>query len=130
MAILAVRARSSSGAVLCSFWQREALPTMSGTATAWLRQLPDARLVEVFCDCPPEVAMRRFLGRVRHPGHCDGRFTPTSVLGQCEPLASQGPLGIRTFIRIDTCTPVFARDVMEMVARALGPHLSKPDGDR
>ena len=61
-AILETIAGSSGGAVLSSFWRREALSTTSGTPTEWIKHLPDARVVEVACECPPEIAADRSSG--------------------------------------------------------------------
>ena len=125
--ILATLARSSPGAVLSSFWRREALTTTSGTPTDWLGQLPDARLVEVLCECPPEVAVERFLTRKRHPGHFDELSPRTDLLAQFDLLASQGPLGIGTLIRVDTSLPVAMPDVVKAVTDALGHGTDPPD---
>ncbi len=68
-AVLETIAANSPGAVLSWFWRRERLSTTSGTPTAWLHQLPEARLIEVHCVCAPVVAAARFQARRRHPGH-------------------------------------------------------------
>ena len=118
-AILETIAGSSGGAVLSSFWRREALSTTSGTPTEWIKHLPDARVVEVACECSPEIAADRFLGRVRHPGHFDNGVTRPELLAQFERLASQGPLGIGTLVCVDTSAPVAIPDVVIAVRDAL-----------
>ena len=56
-------ADSSQGAVLDNWWRHD-------TAPARIRLL-GGRTVEVFCECDPDTATRRFAARVRHPGHLD-----------------------------------------------------------
>jgi hypothetical protein len=39
--------------------------------TAPLRELPAARLVQIVCAAPQEVAIARYASRERHPHHLD-----------------------------------------------------------
>lgn len=120
-AILEAVARSSSGAVLSSFWRRENLSKTSGTPTEWLRALPGSTLIEVLCECPPEVAAERFLARDRHPGHFDQHVTRPELLAQFEVLNKQGPLDIGPVVRVDTSSPVDLPEVLRAVADTNGP---------
>ena len=65
MEVLLALARDNVGAVLESTWHRE-------FALAQLATLP-SRIVEVYCDVPPEVAQRRYAERAatRHHVHFD-----------------------------------------------------------
>ena len=56
-------AGTSTAAVLVNWWNHD-------TAPARLHAISDS-LVEVFCDCPVDVAAARFAARDRHPGHLD-----------------------------------------------------------
>ncbi len=108
-------ARTSQGAVLSSFWRRESLSETSGTPTEWLRELPDASVVEVLCECPPRLAAARYAGRQRHPGHFDDHKRAAETAWQFEQLAAAGPLSIGPLLRVDTTRQV---DV-EVLARAV-----------
>jgi thymidylate kinase len=108
-------ARTSQGAVLSSFWRRESLSKTAGTPTEWLRELPDASVVEVLCECPPRLAAARYEGRQRHPGHFDDHKTAAELEWQFEQLEAAGPLSIGPLLRVDTTRQV---DV-EALARAV-----------
>jgi predicted kinase len=71
-----------------------------------------ARLVEVNCVCPPEVAARRYAERAasRHPVH-----VVTSLTAQMLAEFDQ-PIGIGEVITVDTARPV---DVPVLAARVL-----------
>jgi predicted kinase len=106
------RALSVSSAVLVSFWRRERVSSSAGTPTEWLGSLPN--VVEVFCECGPEVAEARFRSRVRHNGHRDA--DRTDLVAQFEALVRQGPLKIGRLVVANTETTI---DVAEL-ARQVG----------
>ena len=60
------------------------------------------RAVEVWCDCPPEEAQRRYAARRRHPGHFDDALVDDlpAVLATAEPLA------LGRVVRVSTGAPV------------------------
>lgn len=66
--VLYALAESSGAAVLVNWWNHD-------TAPARLRAISSS-LVEVFCDCPVELAAARFAARRRHPGHLDQLRSP------------------------------------------------------
>jgi glucokinase len=107
----------STGAVVVSFWRYAALSTTSGTPTQWLAGIHGARIVEVFCDCPPALAADRFLSRTRHPGHGDATATREATEAGFQQLQAQGPLGIGRLVRVATSRPVDVRLLAEEVAR-------------
>ncbi len=109
-AALRERALSLSSAVLVSFWRREQVSITAGSSTEWLRNLPN--VVEVFCECGPEVAEARFRSRVRHDGHRDA--DRTDLLVQFEALARQGPLEIGRLVVANTETDI---DIAELSRR-------------
>jgi hypothetical protein len=94
-------AKSSSGAVLTSFWHNSEMSPHSGTPTDWIASISQ-RLVEIHCLCDPEVAATRFIKRVRHPGHLDGAKRREDILSRFRTLAAMGPLGIGKLLRVDT----------------------------
>ena len=108
-------ARALPGAVLVSFWRREAIAPTAGTPTAPLTDLP-GELVEVFCRCDPEVAARRFVERSRHPGHLDRLVTFDDILPRFQRLAAAYPIGLDKVVTVDTTEAV---DIESTVA-ALG----------
>jgi len=111
-------ASTSRGAVLSSFWRRESLSQTSGTPTYWLRQLPDAVLVEVLCECPPRLAAERYAARKRHPGHFDDHKPAAELVWQFEQLAAAGPLGLGPLLRVDTRAEVDVEGLAQAVRRS------------
>lgn len=97
---LVTDALGTSDAVVVSFWRRPELSTTSGTPTAWLEQSVD--LVEVFCDCAPSIAVRRFEARRRHVRHDDHSRSTKDLLEQFTALAALGPIGLGSLVRVDT----------------------------
>lgn len=91
-------------AVVVSFWRCPELSETSGTPTPWLEQSVD--LVEVFCDCPPLVAVRRFEARRRHVRHDDEGRSTKDLLDQLTAVAAIGPIGAGSLVRVDTATYV------------------------
>lgn len=107
-------AKTSSGAVLTSFWRHSQMPSYSGTPTDWIRSNAE-RLVEVYCLCDPEIAAARFLSRSRHPGHLDNTKHREELLAHFQTLAAMGPLGLGKLLRIDTAKEIaFDRLVCEV----------------
>ncbi len=56
--------------ILISHWRPSGYHAGSGTPVDWLAATW-SRVVELFCDCPVDVAANRFVNRERHPGHLD-----------------------------------------------------------
>ncbi len=92
-------ARQAEEAVLVSFWRRPELSTTSGTPTEWLAELPDP--IELWCQCPPEIAVRRFLNRRRHHGHGDEAKRSDQLLEQFKSLDRLGPLRAGRLVLFD-----------------------------
>jgi hypothetical protein len=112
-------ARPSCGAVLSSFWRRESLSRTSGTPIAWLRDLPG--VVEVYCECSPREAARRFHARTRHEGHLDSNKSFDDSLWRFEQLAAVGPLDVGPVVPVDTTRDVDLAALAEAVTRAVRP---------
>ncbi len=93
-------ALATDDAVVVSFWRRPELSESSGTPTAWLEQSDN--VVEVFCDCPPLVAVRRFDARRRHVRHDDQTRSTKDLLDQFTALAALGPIGLGSLVRVNT----------------------------
>lgn len=103
------QARTEPTAVLVSFWRRLELSTTSGTATEWLAGSESA--VELWCRCPPAVALGRFIGRRRHPGHGDQARDEAELRHQFESLSRLGSLGVGRLVSVDTAVDV---DITEL----------------
>jgi hypothetical protein len=112
--ILETTASSSSGAILTSFWHVAGMPRESGTPTEWLGDL-SRTIVNVHCDCPPQVAADRFLQRRRHPGHLDGTRTAAEVVASICALVPTGPLAIGEPVVIDTTNAVVPEALQQLV---------------
>ncbi|KAI9021322.1 P-loop containing nucleoside triphosphate hydrolase protein [Hyaloraphidium curvatum] len=111
--VLRCVAENARGAVLCSFWRPPGLAIASGTPCDWLQDL-GARIIELRCMCPPDVAAARFAARKRHPGHQDAVRTPADLREQLGALDALGPLGVGALIEIDATGGV---DVDRLAAR-------------
>src|SRR4051812_45205404 len=104
--VLLTVAAGTRGAVLDNWWHRDwaadRLPRLGG------------RLVEVFCDCPVEVAAYRFRRRRRHPGHLDPVLTDEQVAERVAAVRAgfDGPLRLGgPVLTVDTRGPVDVADV-------------------
>lgn len=114
---LAKVAEASQGAVIVSFWRHPSQDSDSGTPTDWLADL-NGRLIEVHCDCLPEVAEQRFRHRQRHPGHND-HMRAAVLSGQLRRLAARGPLGLGQVISVRTDSLYRPADIIDDVRRGL-----------
>ena len=99
--LLQAAAIASKGAVLVSHWHLPGMAVESGTPVDWLTQLP-GRIVHLHCVCPVEVAGARFVGRKRHPGHCDGARSDAEILASIAEVSQMGHLDIGTRVDVDT----------------------------
>jgi predicted kinase/catechol 2,3-dioxygenase-like lactoylglutathione lyase family enzyme len=101
--VLFALAADAGAAVLDNAWSSE-------HSSADLAGL-GAPLVEVFCDCPVELAASRFEARLatRHPGHVDATRDPRASWPASRPLGA-GPL-----VAVDTTGPVDVAGVADMV---------------
>ena len=101
---------SSNGGIVVSWWKHPKSKGDSGTPTDWLGNLP-GHLVEVYCKCPPHVAMARFLARNRHPGHLDRLWSTQELSTFMELSAALGPLQIGSLVEVDCSESVDYGDV-------------------
>jgi hypothetical protein len=121
-AILQRDALNSNGAVLVSFWRVRGMPPDSGTPTDWL-QAASNFLLNVHCECEPNVAASRFVARPRHAGHLDGASSYADVLAGLERLTHCAPLDVAPRIDVDTSREPNLEDVVRLVRSALGHRL-------
>jgi glucokinase len=79
-------------------------------ARAGLARSGTARVMEVLCDCPGEVAVARYAERVRHPGH---QPPDENILRRIRESALLiEPLGLGPALRLDTSGPVDVEAVL------------------
>ncbi len=115
----------SSAAVLVNWWNHDSAP-------ARLRSISDS-IVEVFCDCPIELAAARFASRERHPGHLDRLRTAREDEEGIRQLREsyRGPLALGgPMVTVDTSRPVDIAALLAEVRTAIerNPTPSEPDG--
>ena len=109
-------AAGSAGAVISSFWRWPQLSEASGTPTDWLESLTDSVVVEVFCQCPPQLAAKRFSERGRHPGHGDATKNTIDLIEQFTAWNSLAPLRTgRAVITVNSSQLIDARSVAASV---------------
>jgi predicted kinase len=106
------------GAVLVSHWHLPGMPANSGTPTNWLSKL-SAKVVNVHCECPAEVAADRWISRNRHPGHLDSERSHAEVLTSIHKAASYARLNIVPRIDVDTSQTPKLDDVLSEIRKAL-----------
>ncbi len=127
--------RSKGGAILVSFWHLPGMPPDSGTPAHWLPALSAGRMVNLCCECPPNIATARFCQRRRHPGHLDSVRTHDEVLKAIQSVAACGSLDVGTrVVHCDTSlevdVPLLAKSISEACAGPDGPPLDqKLDSD-
>jgi thymidylate kinase len=112
--VLFALAESSGAAVLVNWWNHD-------TAPARLRAISPS-LVEVFCDCPVEVAAARFAARRRHPGHLDQLRSPEEHEEGIRRMREtyQGPLRLsEPIVTVDTSRPLTPDSLVGRVRSAM-----------
>ena len=112
-------ALSREFAVLDTFWCHPTVDGSSGTPSNWLA-VPGNRIVELFCNCSPELAAIRFLERSRHDGHRDSAWSRESLVEQSQGLLRLLPLGVGTTIEVNTTESVDTDLLAKRVQTALG----------
>lgn len=106
-------AGSSQAAILVNWWNHDTAPTR-------LRSIASS-LVEVYCDCPVEVAAARFEERRRHPGHHDADRSAADIADGIRRVRDtyHGPLGVGGLVRVDTSRAVDPDHVTTLVSSAV-----------
>lgn len=104
-------------AVLVSHW-RGAGMTGSGTPTEWIHAQCQ-RVIEVYCDCPPELAAERFLARTRHNGHLDQDRSAPDVVDWMRGLVPAYPLKIGPIVPVPGTDPIDVEDLADRVRHHL-----------
>jgi len=111
-------AQAADAAVLVSHWRPLNGTNESGTPSDWLVEDYEA-LVELCCQCPPDLAFGRFLSRSRHPGHLDQQRDTEDLAQRFASWATFFPLGVGRVLEVRTDTAVNFEAVTEDVRKAL-----------
>lgn len=117
--VLFALAAQSPNPVLVNWWNHDSAPSR-------LRSISPLT-VEVFCDCPFEVAAARFEARSRHPGHHDPQRSPAEVADQVRRLRETYPGPLRLggpLIHVDT-SDVLDSDLVVSQVQAKVAELSR-----
>ena len=101
---LKAQALSHQSVVLSSWWRHPKSSRESGTPVNWLQE-QGIQVVEVFCECPSSVAVRRFESRQRHPGHLDEQRSRDNLFEQLVEAELLGPLFPEGALICNTATP-------------------------
>jgi thymidylate kinase len=109
--ILQLSSIRSQRAAIVSFWQSSSGRENSGTPTSRITKLPGP-VVEIYCDCSPELAIRRFQRRERHPSNFDGEKSLEEIRLWFERVAADGPIGIGNLVTVDTGSDPVVKDVV------------------
>lgn len=94
-------AKSKRRVVLVSHWRPRNCGGRSGTPTEWLSENYN-RVIELYCACPLELAVRRFKIRKRHPGHLDTRRSNNELLDWMRSYESHLPFMLGTQVTVNT----------------------------
>ena len=100
-ALFEAAARAGDSAVLVSHWRPDRGQTSSGTPTTWLSDAY-SDVVEIYCVCSASDALRRFLARTRHAGHCDALRDRDTLDRWMRDYGRRLPLGLGRVINVDT----------------------------
>jgi len=101
--------------ILVSHWRPANKQLNFGTPTAWIEH-NFTRVIELYCQCPVEVAAARFSSRVRHRGHLDLQKSASEVLKWLTAYSQYLPLNLATTITVDTSTDNPLEDVIKQLS--------------
>lgn len=107
-------AEASGTAVVVNWWNHDTAPARLHTISP--------SLVEVFCECPVEVAAARFVARERHRGHMDHLRTPEDHEEGLQRMREtfRGPLRLsELLVTVDTSRAVDHDALAERVRSAI-----------
>lgn len=109
-------AKTRNKAVLVSHWTPKSGPADTGTPSGWVAQ-NFAQVIEIYCECRVELAIRRFLGRTRHSGHLDQERSREDIERQLRVLEGGYPLGLGVTISTNTETRPDVETLCRQIAK-------------
>lgn len=110
-------ALEQTNTVLVSHW-RPRDRTDTGTTADWVNRRFQ-NTVEVYCECEPEFAARRFVGRTRHLGHLDNKKSKEAILAWMHDLAGCYPINSGSVVRVSTMNDIAIQSLANEI-RELG----------
>ncbi len=109
-------ARGLESAVLVSHWRNAACGPGSGTPIEWLTETFE-QVIEVYCACPVDLAVERFMARKRHSGHQDNARTGSELRNTFAAYATDLPIGLGTLLSINGEVSVSPHDAADLIRR-------------
>lgn len=111
-----IAAAQANTAVLVSHWRPNNTSAITGTPTDWVAETFET-VIEIYCECTPAIATRRFLARQRHPGHLDSQRDPGQLAQRMLSLSDGYPLGLGPVLQINTERKVNFEDLLQELAQ-------------
>ena len=106
--------------VLISHWRPKGLNVQFGTPTEWISDHFE-KVIELYCDCPVELAATRFRSRVRHEGHVDESRSIGEVINWLKGYEKYLPMNLGQKVVIDSTESIgiqIAKDKITAVIRS------------
>lgn len=110
----------SHGAAVVSFWSGPSVPDNSGTSIDWISELR-GDVIEIYCDCSPGLAAKRFAERERHPNHFDSDRDRQGIEDRFAALSKDGPLGLGKLVRVNTSINVDITGTVKSIESLIHP---------
>lgn len=105
-------------AVLVSHWRHPTIAGPSGTPTKWLFQSFD-KVIELYCECPIDIAAHRFKSRTRHLGHLDGKRNIDETKAWMHQFEKHLPFMFEHHIEVSTINKMDINPVIEKIQKML-----------
>ena len=109
---------ATNKAVLVSHWRPMGLGTESGTLTEWIAG-SFGKVVELYCDCPVELAATRFKNRKRHKGHVDDLKSIDEIIDWLKGYEKYLPMNLGHKIVVDSTGTGCFQAAKDEIANAL-----------
>ncbi|EPJ48798.1 MAG: hypothetical protein OFPI_27770 [Osedax symbiont Rs2] len=109
--------------ILVSHWRPTAEQLNFGTPTQWIEH-NFSKVIELYCQCPVEIAAARFSKRVRHRGHLDLQKSASQIVEWLTAYSQYLPLNLATTITVDTASGYRLEDVIQQLSVLLAETVS------
>ena len=104
--------------ILVSHWRPADQNLDFGTPTQWLEE-HFSKVIELYCECPIEIAAARFSCRVRHRGHLDLEKTQGQVLQWLSNYSAYLPLNLSRTMTVNTAAGYQLEEVFQQLSIVL-----------
>ena len=109
--------------ILVSHWRPADQQLEFGTPTQWIEH-NFSRVIELYCQCPVEIAAARFGKRARHRGHLDLQKSASQIDKWLTAYSQYLPLNLATTITVDTGSHWQLEDVIQQLSVVLAEPVS------